>query len=197
MCVLATIIGIYPIIYFIFGGRIALLGSKPDAVYNSLLWQVCFYTHILGGGIALLSGWPQFSNKLRQRRVRLHRNMGKVYMVAVWLSALTGIYIGWYANGGVVAAAGFVTLGIIWFYTTLKAYLHILQRNVAAHRQMMVYSYACTFAAVTLRIWLPLLSIATGDGATSYIIVSWLCWVPNIAVAAVLHNRRNTDEVFT
>ena len=30
----------------------------------------------------------------------------------------------------------------------------------------------------------------------SYIIVSWLCWVPNIAVAAVLHNRRNTDEVF-
>ena len=85
--------------------------------------------------MALLSGWRQFSSKLRQRRLKLHRNMGKVYMVAVWLSALTGIYIGWYANGGVVAAAGFVTLGIIWFYTTLKAYLHILQRNIAAHRQ--------------------------------------------------------------
>ena len=42
MCVLATIIGIYPVIYFIFSGRIALLSSKPDTVYNSLLWQVCF-----------------------------------------------------------------------------------------------------------------------------------------------------------
>lgn len=189
MCVLATIIGIYPIIYFIFSGKIGLLGSKTDAIFNSALWQLCFYIHIVCGGIALLSGWPQFSSKLRQRKITLHQNMGKVYMIAVWMSALSGIYIGCYANGGVVAATGFVTLGIIWFYTTLKAYLHILQRNIAAHRQMMVYSYACTFAAVTLRIWLPLLSMATGDGATSYIIVSWLCWVPNIAVAAMLNNR--------
>ncbi len=46
-----------------------------------------------------------------------------------------------------------------------------------------IYSYAASFAAVTLRIWLPLLTIAFQDFVVAYRIVAWLCWVPNIAFA--------------
>jgi hypothetical protein len=51
---------------------------------------------------------------------------------------------------------------------------------------MMIYSYAACFAAVTLRIWLPLLISITGDFFIAYPIVAWLCWVPNLIVANLI-----------
>ena len=47
----------------------------------------------------------------------------------------------------------------------------------------MVYSYAACFAAVTLRIWMPLLVLAFGEFLPAYRVVAWLCWVPNLAFA--------------
>jgi len=44
----------------------------------------------------------------------------------------------------------------------------------------MLRSYALIFAAVTLRIWLPLLIIAyQGDFLPAYRWVAWVSWVPN------------------
>jgi len=37
--------------------------------------------------------------------------------------------------------------------------------------------------AVTLRLWLPLLTIALGAFIPAYRIVAWLCWVPNMVFA--------------
>jgi hypothetical protein len=54
----------------------------------------------------------------------------------------------------------------------------------------MVYSYAMCFAAVTLRIWLPLLLLIFGDFETSYRIVAWLCWLPNLLFAYIWVKRR-------
>ncbi len=194
MIVLACIIGVYPAIYFFIHTRFGLLTTKPDALLADVLWQVAFYVHIVTGGLALLSGWPQFIAKLRTNRLPLHRNMGKVYVCCVWVSAVAGIYIGFFATGGWPSAAGFVSLGVVWFYTTLMAYRHIKAGSITAHRQMMVYSYACTFAAVTLRIWLPILTITTGDMLIAYTIVAWLCWVPNLLIAWRINAAADSKE---
>ena len=47
----------------------------------------------------------------------------------------------------------------------------------------MVRNYARTLAAVTLRNELPLLLVARMQFSYAYVIVSWLCWVPNLLVA--------------
>ncbi len=47
----------------------------------------------------------------------------------------------------------------------------------------MIRSYALTFAAVTLRIYLPLSQIAGMPFDPAYQTISWLCWVPNLIVA--------------
>jgi hypothetical protein len=45
----------------------------------------------------------------------------------------------------------------------------------------MIRSYALTFAAVTLRIWLPLFQNGFGmEFISAYVIIAWLCWVPNL-----------------
>jgi len=188
----ALLIGLYPMIYFFIDRRFGLLSSKSVELLSSTFWNIGFYTHIILGGIALLIGWTQFSTKMRSRRITLHRKLGKVYVVVVLLSALAGVYIGFFATGGWISSAGFICLGIIWFYTTLKAYLYIKNGEIENHQKMMVYSYAACFAAVTLRIWLPILTMVYGDFTKAYLVVAWLCWVPNLIIAYII--TRKTDD---
>ncbi len=185
----AVLIGLYPIIYFFVDRSFGLLGSKPAWLLSSIYWNTGFYLHIIPGGVALLIGWMQFSTKLRLRYLSLHRGIGKIYVVAAIVSAMAGISIGFFATGGFIAAAGFICLGIVWFTTTLYAFVSIRQGKIVAHQRLMIYSYAACFAAVTLRIWLPLLTTWLGDFNTAYRIVAWLCWLPNMFVASLLCRR--------
>ncbi len=188
--ILAMLIGLYPIIYFLVDRKFGLLNSKSVELLTNTFWNIGFYTHIIFGGIALLTGWTQFSPKMRNRRMALHRKLGKVYVIAVLLSALAGIYIGFFATGGLISSTGFICLGIIWFYTTLKAYLYIKRGEVEKHQKIMVYSYAACFAAVTLRIWLPILTMLYGNFSKAYLVVAWLSWVPNLLVAYLLTRKK-------
>jgi len=55
----------------------------------------------------------------------------------------------------------------------------------------MIRNYAPTFAAVTLRVYLPLLIEFgfNGDFIPAYQLVSWLRWVPNIIVAQLIISK--------
>ncbi|MBS1543459.1 MAG: DUF2306 domain-containing protein [Bacteroidetes bacterium] len=182
MAAFAIAIGLYPAVYFIFDRRFGLLQSKSEALLSDWVWNTGFYTHIILGGVALLSGWSQFSTSIRARHLQLHRNLGKLYVACVLLSSVAGIYIGFFATGGFVAAAGFICLGAVWFSSTLFAYRSVLRKDTETHQRMMMYSYGACFAAVTLRIWLPILMLLFEDFERAYRIVAWLCWVPNILV---------------
>lgn len=193
---LCIVIGLYPAIYFILDREFALLSTKSEALLNDFFWNLGFYTHIIFGGVALLVGWSQFSKKWRVQYPRLHRRIGKLYVASVMLSAPAGIFIGFHATGGIAAASGFIILGIVWFSTTLKAFLHIKRGDVNGHWRMMVFSYAACFAAVTLRLWLPMLIAAyQGDFEQAYRIVAWLCWIPNLVVAAAWVSLKNPVTV--
>jgi hypothetical protein len=96
------------------------------------------------------------------------------------LVGLAGLYMSIYSFGGLVTHIGFGALAVLLLWTTLLAYMATWRRNIATHRRWMLSSYALIFAAVTLRIELPLLIVAFGDFTPAYQVVSWLCWVPNL-----------------
>lgn len=189
MIVFAVLIGLYPGIYFLIDRKFGLLGSKPGELLTNTFWNIGFYTHIILGGLALLTGWTQFNSNFRNRNLSLHRRMGMVYIVAVVLSSISGIYIGFFATGGFLSSLGFITLGVVWLVSTVKAYTSIRMGAINIHQRMMIYSYAACFAAVTLRIWLPLLLNIFGDFVTAYTIVAWLCWIPNLMVAYLISRQ--------
>ena len=191
---LAITIGIYPSLYFIVDRKFALLSTKDDLLLADLFWNIGFYAHIVPAGIALLVGWTQFISWIRIKHVRVHRTVGKIYLTCVMIGAPAAIYIAFYATGGIPVAAGFLCLGIIWFATSLSAYRYIRNREIDRHRRMMIYSYAACFAAVTLRIWLPLLTIWFPRGFTAYTIVAWLSWIPNVVVAWIITRRIKMKE---
>jgi uncharacterized membrane protein len=189
LAILAISIGLYPSLYFFTTGRFGILQSKTDAVLSNPFWNIEFYTHISLGGLALLIGWTQFNTKWRTNKLRLHKLIGKIYIVAALLSAQAAIYIALYAQGGVIASLGFICLGIIWFYTTLSAYIKIKSGRTAEHQKMMIYSYAACAAAITLRVYLYPLIFLLHDFIKAYVLVAWLCWVPNLIVAYLLVRR--------
>lgn len=187
--VLAILMGLYPAIYLFADRKFGLLSSKTNELLADPIWNIGFYTHIFFAGLALLIGWTQFSSKLRNKNIAVHQMTGKVYVISALVSSLAGIYIGIFATGGLVSSMGFICLGVIWFYTTLLAYLNIRNKRIAQHQKMMIFSYAACFAGVTLRIWLPILTNIFGDFITAYTIVAWLCWVPNLIVAYFITKR--------
>lgn len=140
-----------------------------------------FYTHVFFGGLALLSGTIQTVFTLRKWKV--HRVIGKFYVLGVLLSGTSGLYIAVYASAGLIAQSGFFTLGLLWLYTTVMAFVHIKSGRKEQHRQWIIRSMALTFAAITLRLWLPSFMIAGMEFNSAYPIIAWLCWLPNIVVA--------------
>ena len=187
----STLIGLYPMIYFLIDRKFGLLSSKSTELLNDSLWNIAFYGHIVLGGLALLIGWLQFSQKLRRKKVHLHRTIGKIYMISVLISGISGLYIAYHATGGIISILGFASLGIVWLSTTTFAYDAIKKGNIELHEKLMIYSYAACFGAVTLRIWLPLLTDLLGGFIVAYRIVAWLAWVPNIIVAYfIIHHHK-------
>jgi len=139
--------------------------------------------HLAGGGIAIVAGALQFSTRLRFERPTVHRNVGKLYLVAVLVSGVGGALLAPSSTGGVVAHFGFGMLAALWLGTSLAAFVSVRSGDYQAHRCWMIRSYALCLAAVMLRLYLPLFGVLGVPFESSYPAISWLCWVPNLIVA--------------
>ncbi|WP_430968951.1 DUF2306 domain-containing protein [Spongiimicrobium sp. 2-473A-2-J] len=191
MALFAIFIGLYPLRFIGLPYDQSLLAAKSAALLSSELYLAGFYTHIFMGGLALLTGFSQFFKKLRSTRLGLHRILGKVYVISVFLSGSAGLGIAFFATGGFIPALGFGALAVAWLYTTTNAFITIKQQQVHAHQRWMIRSYALCFAAVTLRLYLPsFIGFLGMDFVSAYKIIAWLCWVPNILVAEFLIIRK-------
>ena len=64
-------------------------------------------------------------------------------------------------------------------------------RRFDEHRRWMIRSFALTFAAVTLRLQIPVSQILGYDFMESYRIIAWSAWVPNLILAEMYLRRGN------
>ena len=104
--------------------------------------------HTLAGTLALLIGPINFSSRIRQRYLRLHRVLGKVYVVAVFVGAFTGISLA----AGRPGLPGTTMQAAAWVVCTTAAFITARNRQILQHRQWMARSYAVTFTFVSSRV---------------------------------------------
>lgn len=184
---LAIGVGLYPLMYALADMSSGVLGSKSESLLADKLWNTMFYTHIGFGGVALITGFSQFFQSIRRKYINTHRKLGTIYCLAVLLSGIAGLYISRFATGGTVSELGFGVLALLWLWTTTKAYIAVRNGKIPAHQRWMIRSYALCFAAVTLRLWLPIFIGGFDiEFETAYPIIAWLCWVPNIILAELI-----------
>lgn len=150
--------------------------------------------HIIGGMVALALGPVGFLPSLRLNHPRWHRNIGKIYLLAVMLGGSAGLYMAMFAYMGPVTGLGFALLALLWLYTGLRALLAIRHGNVVAHRRWMIRNYALTLGAVSLRVQLLILSLWL-DFDSSYVVVAWSSWLVTLGLAEWYLRRLSTRRL--
>jgi uncharacterized membrane protein len=148
--------------------------------------------HISSGMVALLIGPFQFSRWLRQRYLRLHRVMGRVYLIAILCGSIGALALSITTLDGGPWSLGLQGLILAWVTTAGMAYYAIRQRQIQVHQEWMVRSYVVTFAFVTFRILYDVPPMSRlGPSTERGITYIWACWaVPLLATEVILQLRR-------
>ncbi len=151
----------------------------PPMVIQMTNWPIAVLAHVGGGVIALALGSFQLVTRRGPRRI-WHRWAGRTYVLACLISAVAGFWLALHASAGPVATAGFGGLAIAWLGTTAMGWRKAVRGEFAQHRRWMIRSLSLTFAAVTLRIMLPMIPLTGLEFDVGYRAISFLCWVPNL-----------------
>jgi hypothetical protein len=149
--------------------------------------------HVAGGATALLVGAFQFIPGLRATGV--HRWSGRLYVVACLVGGSAGLALALGSTAGAIATAGFGGLAVAWVVTNAQGWRFAVRRDFVSHRRWMIRSWSLTHAAVTLRLYLPLLDPLGVPFFDGYRAISFLCWVPNLAIAE-LYLARESARAF-
>jgi len=185
--VLAVSVAVVSVRYFLISLEVA---APPDLFAAVSQRRFVFYAHVAGGIVALFVGAWNFLKVSRRRFLFLHRWLGRIYLVSVLVGGLAGLSLATTAQGGLAGKLGFGMLAVLWLATGAMAFYRIKNYDIVLHRQWMIRNYSLTFAAVTLRIWIPLLiGVAGYDFQEGYAAIAWISWVPNLIIAEFLLRR--------
>ena len=154
-------------------------------------WYAAFWVHVFTSMLALVAGFTQFFPGVLRRLPRVHRWMGRAYVINVCcITGPASLIMGFYANGGITSRIAFVTLALAWLLTTAFGWRTALQKQWESHRAWMIRSYALTLSAITLRLWkYTLVWLFDPRPMDVYRLVAWLGFVPNLIIAEWLISR--------
>lgn len=148
LALLATGIAAYFVPPYLTGSSAVPIDRAIVGYYASLV------VHALPAGLTLIIGPWQFVPRLRARFPKLHRVLGRVYLISVVAASAAAAYASAVTTSGFALQVAFYLLIVAWLYTAAQAYRTIRRREVGLHRIWMIRNYALTFAAVTLRVYL-------------------------------------------
>jgi uncharacterized membrane protein len=192
----ALAIAVYAPLPYALNSLADLSGSGEPLAANyverSEVIRSAFYLHIGFGGLALLLSPFQFATRLRTRAPRVHRAIGRTILVSIAIAGVGGLILAPHNLAGPVGTVGFGLLAVLWVTFAATAFRAIRRGDVDTHRRWMIRTFALTYAAVTLRLWLFVLMVIQTDLAgvdpqtafeRAYLIVPFLAWVPNLLAA--------------
>jgi uncharacterized membrane protein len=202
-------IGIGFVIFFAFGLAISAiiryLLLDPASTNKTLIeqgmelydfhyqpWNIVLLLHIVTASLAIVIGPFQFFKKIRIKRKNLHRNLGKIYITTILISGITGVYLSFYAFGGVISKIGFFTLSIAWLYTTYWAYRHIRNKQFKLHESWMYRSYAVTFVAITFRLLSAIIGYSFDNFQLGYTAAIWVGLIGNLVIMEIWLKRKSS-----
>lgn len=180
MLFLAVLVSLYASLYLTLDPEVFFPEQKM--VYMAHITMLII--HIVASMLAILIGPFQFLPGIRKGRwLKVHRWLGRTYLLSILFGGLGGLYMAQFAYGGPITESGFTALAVLWLYSAFMAYKHIRNKELEQHREWMTRNYALTFAGVMLRVWSPLSDAVGIDFLVAYRVIGWLCWVPNLLVA--------------
>ena len=156
--------------------------------YPRAIW---LFPHIVLGIIATVIGPFQFIPNIRNKYLKTHRQLGRVYVVAVILSGIMGMYLAITSDVTLTYAVGLFGLGFTWSISAIMAFLSIKNKKIDLHKEWMIRSYVITFAFVSFRFVQDILtSLEIGTWKEVNVLMSWACWAIPLFITEVFIQGR-------
>lgn len=154
--------------------------GRSDMALHYAPANVFLILHATFASVALLAGVFQFSNRLRARYLKVHKIVGYVYVVCVFIGAPLAIPIAMRIETPSLIASTFMqTFG--WIVTTAIGLYCIRSGNMVQHRRWMIRGYPFAMVFTVTRLIIPIPPILA-LGNTGIEIVVW----STVAMAAFL-----------
>jgi uncharacterized membrane protein len=142
--------------------------------YEPYKWWLL--THGVTGGLALILVPLQFSDRLRARYAKVHRIIGRIYVVCALMLAPVGVYIQ-YLDEAQGAARSFTIATIVdaaaLMITTGIGFYFACKRMIPQHRQWMTRSYAVSLVFIEVRV---ILGVTGLDHPFNWAVIETTVW---------------------
>jgi len=159
-------------------------GSFLRQRYVGIGWLLV--PHGIFGALALFIAPFQFSSRLRQRHIRVHRFMGRLYIFCVAVAAPVSIPVAVILGPSVLVMAA-TTQAVGWIVTTATAFYCVRTGRIQQHREWMMRSYPFAVVFIVVRAILAIPAIER-MGEVGFVSVVWsviaaACFLPSFLIA--------------
>jgi uncharacterized membrane protein len=152
--------------------------------YAAIPWLIV--AHGVPGALALFLGAFQFSSRLRQRYLQVHRVMGRIYVGCVAISAPAAVVV--------AVTIPIMTLGMAsliqalgWLLTTGTGLYCVRTGRIQQHREWMIRSYPFAMVFVVVRAIDAIPAVARmglpGLVAVVWSVIATACFLPSFVIA--------------
>lgn len=188
------------IILFLVSLMFILLASRYYSLQDEILGRFLkvkwwLIGHITGGILALLIGPFQFIPKFRNNYKKLHKKLGKIYLISILIAAICSTVLAWTAALEIHWTWGFSLqiLALVWVVSSYMAYSSIRKKRIQQHKEWMVRSFIITLSFVLFRLFNDITLMA---GLGTFIerapTIIWASWsIPLFFAEIVFQSKRS------
>lgn len=188
---LVGVVTIYFLSIVAFPKLIVTETSYTDYYWFRAPW---LFIHVVAGLLGTLIGWYQFIPNLRNKYWKIHRVVGRIYLISISIAALTAVYLAYTSPGvDLMGKFSFAIIPFVWIGTITFGYLAIRKRKVVQHQEWMLRSYVVTFfftIFVIITKYLPYESLGV-TFEQSVAVITWFSWaVPLFITELIIQGRK-------
>lgn len=136
------------------------------------------WVHLAGGVLAMVLGSVQFIAPLRKRWPRMHRWIGRTYLLGIATGLVGAIALITTSPAPIAIRIAFAGIAAAWAGTASAGYAAIRSRNVPRHQRWMIRNYLVTLAPALFRLMLLVPGlVALASPLVMIPLLLWLSWV--------------------
>lgn len=153
---ISLVILVFIALYFVIDRVLPYFFNFNIEHYQDYYWSNKWWLvgHLLGGALALIIGPFQFSTTFRNRFIKTHRNLGKVFIIAIITASLSAMYMSIYVapQVNISWSISLFVMALVWLTSVLMAYRAIRLRRISQHKEWMIRTYIITLGFVLFRV---------------------------------------------
>jgi uncharacterized membrane protein len=157
------------------------------------VWMRALQVHVVTACFCLPACLLLSLRVVIKRTPRFHRWLGRVTGVVVLFALVpSGLYMSWFAKGGLLSTIGFALSGVIVAVAMVQGVRAARAGRYVAHRRWVLHVLAQLSVAVTSRAMLFAFDAAAFDEILAYLISLWVPVIGSFALVELVLTRTRT-----